>query len=283
MNPLTKKNPELQCQFPKGFSTKNMKIVNFIEKHCRWLQIPDLPVILAVGYMVFFVLVISQTVHPETIDLYGNPIIHNKEYWRLFTFTFYIDSDPIFILFTIYLQWLFGSVLENTYGSLRFTLYFFTTTFIAVIFCLLLPNLRFNDSFAFSVFLAFALIFPDYILWIFFVIPIKIKWLALIGWVTIGYQLIASKFSGESIALALTIIIPISIFFGKDLYLKIKYKTRKAIIISKKQVEAKKHHHQCFVCQSTDISDPKKEFRYIEEYGKTNCYCDAHIPSPKKH
>lgn len=256
--------------------------MQFIEKRLKWLQIPDLPIILCVGYALFFISMVTGFVDPSSIHLCGNYIIEKKEYWRLFTFIFNINTTPIFFIFAIAMQWLFGSALEQTYGSSRFTLFFLVSWLIAVTFALIFPDVHFlSETFSQCVFFAFALIFPDFTLMLFFVIPIKIKWLALLDILFITYYIVKFRFSSQFVLPALIILLPILIFFGKEIYYKIRYRTRKTIVTAKKQVATKKPHHQCIECKVTDLMDPKKEFRYIEENNQTKCYCDAHFPTKK--
>lgn len=259
-----------------------MKITNFIEKHCKWLQIKNLPVFLAFGYIVFYVLILSQTVQVYTVDLYGYGVLENKEYWRLFTFFFITLEPPLFFAFLVYIQWFFGMELENIFGPTKFTLFFLLHFLIAISLSFLLPEVRLNETFMTTVFLAFAFIYPDYLLMPFFLFRIKIKWLAMIEVLRLSFYLVDSEFSATMVAMNLTIFLPIFLFFGKDIYNKIKYKTRKTIITAHKQIAAKKHHHQCLVCDSTDITNPNKEFRYIEVNGQLKCYCDDHTPDKIK-
>ena len=41
-----------------------------------------------------------------------------------------------------------------------------------------------------SLFLAFARLYPDFIINLFFILPIRIKWLALLQWISYGYQFV---------------------------------------------------------------------------------------------
>ena len=102
-----------------------MKLIKFFEKHLSWLQIKRLPVILSVGYFVFFVLIFSGLIGIEQIALQWADIKSKKEFYRLFTFIFFIEKHPLLIYFAIMIQWLMGSALESTWGSLKFTLFFY--------------------------------------------------------------------------------------------------------------------------------------------------------------
>ena len=259
-----------------------MKLINYIEKKCGWVQIKNLPLIFAIGYLSFFVLTQTNAISPEKVTLYGSPIIKNNEIWRLFTFIFIPNAKDILdLFFIIYLQWIFGNELESALGSLKLTLYFLSTYFVTIILAFVFPNVAIANSFYLNTFLAFAFLFPNYVLLLFFIIPVKVKWLGIFTCLFGLYKFVESGFAVEHFLMNMTVILPLGLFFGKDIYYKIKYGARKTIINTQQKVSSKKARHQCKSCNITDIIDPKKDFRYIEENGTTNCYCDTHIPTIK--
>jgi hypothetical protein len=255
-----------------------MKLMQFLEKRLGWLRIPDLPLILCVGYILFFLVGITGLVDPLMFNLCFNDIIENKEYWRLLTFVFNISSSPLFFIFVVAMQWFFGGALERTFGSFHFTLFLITYWVVSVGIAFVFPYASFGQTFTHCVFFAFALIFPNFVILESFVLPIKIKWVALFEISRLLYY----TFKHYVTLLDLVMIfLPILLFFGKDIYYKIRYRTRKTIITAKKQVATQKPHHQCVECKITDLMDPKKEFRYIEENNQMKCYCDVHFPTKK--
>jgi hypothetical protein len=111
----------------------------------------------------------------------------------------------------------------------------------------------------------------------------KVKWLAYLAWAGLALSIINDKFALESIIHVLPVCIPILFFIGLEYFNKLKYKTRREVIATKKQIATKKFRHQCKACKTTDLIEPFKEFRYIEENGVTNCYCEPHIPAKKNY
>ena len=112
------------------------------------------------------------------------------QWWRLFSFVLIpkgIAANPIWIFFELYILYMMATALENQWGSFRFTLYYLTG-----ILCHVCIGLSFYLTTAIplpfdgwyqhlSVFLAFAWLFPDFVLYLFFVLPVKMRWLA---WLT---------------------------------------------------------------------------------------------------
>ena len=117
------------------------------------------------------------------------------EIWRLFTFIFLPpQSSVVWILFSLYLYWLIGSVLENQWGSARFTL-FYLVGVVGNIIAALLTGYADNSYLNMSLYFAFAAMNPNFQLMIFFMIPVKIKYLAalnavmyLISFITGGWS-----------------------------------------------------------------------------------------------
>jgi hypothetical protein len=146
-----------------------------------------------------------------------NPIsiYEQHEYWRLLTFLFVIPfQNPLFAFFYLYFQYLCGSALEEEWGSFPVTVFYLlgASAAIAAAFIVgmeLESALFFNDS----VFLAFAALYPEFQVLFFFVIPLKIKWIAWFTWFRILLGL-----WGTPVLYKIAIVVSLThylIFFGK--------------------------------------------------------------------
>ena len=135
--------------------------------------------------------------------------------WRLFTFIFLPpDTSIIFVIFALYLYWLMGSALEREWGSLNFNL-FYLTGIIGALIAGLITGYATNDYLNMSLFLSFALFYPNFELYIFFFIPVKIKWLAWLD--VIGLVLLFALGNwGERLAIIFSLI-NVVIFFRRDM------------------------------------------------------------------
>lgn len=103
------------------------------------------------------------------------------EIWRLFTFIFLPPQTSIvWIMFSLYLYWLIGSALENQWGSARFTL-FYLIGVIGNILSALITGYADNSYLNMSLYFAFAAMNPNFQLMIFFLFPVKIKYLAILN------------------------------------------------------------------------------------------------------
>src|SRR5205823_11796988 len=87
-------------------------------------------------------------------------------------------QSPLWIIFALWFLWWIGEGLEQAWGAFRLSLYFFAgmigTTAAAFFF-----GARFSNSMLFaSLFYAFARFYPDQVIYVLFILPVKIKWMA---------------------------------------------------------------------------------------------------------
>ena len=138
-------------------------------------------------------------------------VLHGQV-WRLVTFVFLPPSTSLlFAIFSIYFYYFIGSSLESYWGSFRFNL-FYLTGWIGTILGALITGYAVNTYLNFSLFLAFAMLAPDYQVTLFFFFPIKIKYLAILD--AIGF-LIAFIFGSWSTRIAIVIsLLNVILFFG---------------------------------------------------------------------
>lgn len=116
------------------------------------------------------------------IDSAGMP--YNFKIWQFLTYQF-MHGDFTHILFNMFMLWMFGMELENLMGSSKFLIYYLLCGFGAGLFQLFLAPV-FSESLAptigasgavFGIMIAFAMFFPDRYIFLYFLIPIKAKYL----------------------------------------------------------------------------------------------------------
>lgn len=138
------------------------------------------------GMALVFVLAYAK---PELLDqLTLDPSRALRQPWRFVTYFFLPTStELIWILFALYWTWLVGTNLENEWGAFKFNVFYVLgalgTTAAAWLTGMPQGNFWLNTS----LFFAFATIFPNYQILLFFIIPIRVKWLAWVTLVLIGY------------------------------------------------------------------------------------------------
>ena len=110
---------------------------------------------------------------------------------------------------------MFGTELEKVWGSFRLNV-FYAIGMISAIIAAFISGYGSALFLNLSIFLAFAYMYPNFQLLVFFVIPVKVKYLALFQLIMIVYSLI---FSPVYIKLAAIISFAnFILFFGKEIY-----------------------------------------------------------------
>lgn len=209
-----------------------MKWLNKLERKFGRYAIRDLMLYIVVLNGVVFA---ADLLIPKS-NLYGkfvlDPIkVLSGEVWRLVTFLFLPPfTSYVWILLTLYFYYMVGSNLENLWGSFRFNLYYLIGILgtIAASFITMSPVTPVHLNL--SLFLAFAFLFPNFEILIFFILPVKIKYLAWLEWAFIVYNIIFYPMMWK--LGAIVSIINYFVFFGPDLVERIKirwvtYKNRR--------------------------------------------------------
>jgi membrane associated rhomboid family serine protease len=138
--------------------------------------------------------------------------VRRGEVWRLVTFLLIPpQSSPIWILVNLYFTWWVGSSLEQHWGAFKFNVYYFIGALGTVAAALVIGPTS-NMWLDASLFLAFATIFPDVTILLFFILPIKVKWVGVLAAVGIAFAFTGGQWDTRaSIVAALVNYI---LFFG---------------------------------------------------------------------
>ena len=205
----------------------------------------------------------------------------------------------LFIIAFYFYYWI-GSLLEREWGTARFNLFYLSGVLLSVVIGGLLSFVQLGGMIALdlayylnlSIFLIIATMFGEMRVLLFFVIPIKMKWMAIIDVVLILVRMVELFSIGAwSIALVPLISIINYFIFTWDFWsVRLGVARRRAdpqVVnfkkaqkeATKKAQETKGYHHKCAVCGITDADDPNMEFRYCSKCDGYHCYCANHINS----
>lgn len=270
--------------------TENVKFLSdridrFCYKHPRF-GISNLMLAIVVGNIIVYLLDMVSRGTLSPLLYFSRYYILHGQLWRLITFIFVPDSQGIlWFALSMYFYWFIGSNLEREWGSGKFTIYYGTGVLMTII-CGLCTGFASMSYVNLSLFLAFATLFPNLQFLVFFIIPVKAKWLA---W--LDAALLAINFVSALVTLrwASAILIVISllnylIFFWNDLMYYVRRQRRstgRQAMNFKRAAQAKKeakgYIHKCAVCGRTDTDYPDLEFRYCSKCVGYYCYCMDHI------
>lgn len=256
-----------------------MKWLDKLERKVGHLGIPNLMAyIVGANAFVYILMYMDPTgMIQEHLMLYPN-LVMQGQVWRLLTYVFIPPARSVFwILFTLYFYYMVGTGLEQEWGTFRFNLYYLVgmigTTAAAFITGTGATAIYLN----LSLFLAFARIYPDFQLLLFFVIPVKMKYLAWLNWFFIGVTVVSGGM-GAKIA-AVVSIVNYFLFFGKDIINRTK--TSRQVYANRKRFRSElpqnKTIHKCTICGITEKDNPQIEFRYCSKCYGYHEYCMDHL------
>lgn len=181
---------------------------------------PVLKKLLFANGIVFFIQLIAQMiVYPYLVEGYTvdynyiltkyfalNPVFgdHANFYvWQLLTYQF-MHANFTHILFNMFMLWMFGMEIENIMGSKKFLIFYLSCGIGAGLFQLFLsqlfeggmgPTIGASGA-VFGVMIAFAMYFPDRYVFIYFLIPVKAKYLiaflVILEFMSVGEQSIVA-------------------------------------------------------------------------------------------
>jgi membrane associated rhomboid family serine protease len=166
------------------------------------------------GMALVFVLAQAK---PELIDhLTLDPARALHEPWRFVTYLFLPTSyNLIWVIFSLYWTWLVGQNLENEWGAFKLNVYYLLGALGTTAAAWITHEAQGNFWLNTSLFFAFATIFPNYEIFIFFIIPIRVKWLGLLTAGLVGFYVFVGDV-GVKAAIAVALVNYL-LFFGGHL------------------------------------------------------------------
>ena len=119
--------------------------------------------------------------------------------WRLITFVFipFSGGGPLSVILGIYFTWFVGTALEREWGDFRYTVYLLSGVLGTVLGCLLTGVTASTYCLSLSLLLAFAMLYPEVQLLLFFVIPIRVKYFGVFAAVLWVFSFLGASLPGK--------------------------------------------------------------------------------------
>ena len=252
--------------------------------------------------------------------LYLNPyeIIHHFQIWRLVTWLIVPpDSFDFWTLLMLYFYYSIGTSLERTWGTYRYNVYIFSGILFTAVGAFILygissllgaqslglwmtvdgyityPTMFSTYYVNMSIFLAYAATFPDYEVLLFFILPIKVKFLGIIYGAMLVYQFIVGYGTSSALFyynLGIRFVITASLLNFVVFFFTSRKKVRRGPIKMIRQQAVKQQayrhetkkgsgitRHKCAVCGRTDETNPELEFRFCSKCNGNYEYCQDHL------
>lgn len=255
-----------------------MRLLDRLEQRYGRFGVPNMTVYLIAGQVVLYIMIQTGQIDRGTVFLAG-ALVQQGEWWRLISFI--LDppvTNPIFAFFAWYIFYMMGTALESQWGAFRYNVYLLLAFVLTIGVAFVVPlTILTNSYIGMSVFLAFAYLYPEFTLMLFFVLPVKMRWLSVIIWLSLGFSLVLGDWATRLLVLAS--ISNFMLFFGADLYRHARSGQRRRSWQGQvtPPSAAAEPLHRCTVCGITDISHPEMDFRYCSQCDGQYGYCAEHL------
>lgn len=267
------------------FNLRN-KIEAYCYKHPNF-GISNLMKYVAIANVAFWLMNIMNPSFLQYI-VFDPALILRGQVWRLVSFVFYPPNTGILALLVFYFYYWIGSILEREWGSGPFTVFFFSGIVLTVVYGFVMYfafgyRIMLDSSYLYlSMFFSFAAMYPDMQVLFMFIIPVRMKFLALIDAVFFLISVLGNPFPIN--LLPVVALLNFFIFCGADIKALLPRKKSQSTINFRKESariryeqQSRLYTHKCSVCGKTDTDYPELEFRYCSRCEGYHCFCSEHI------
>lgn len=137
----------------------------------------------------FAVFILSTTMKESQQALALIPGLVSSRPWTLVTYQFIHGSSMFWFFISMLVLWIMAKPLEENWGSPRFLIFWMVATFGASVTAALIGRPLFGDlGFSSCLLFTFATLFPEVEFRLFFIIPVKVKYLAIVAAAILVYS-----------------------------------------------------------------------------------------------
>jgi len=254
---------------PGGWYETLMSTLDHLEKRFGKFTFPYLLPILLAGQVMVYLAVVSNAISTSFLPLNASWVLAG-DYWRVITFMLVpMQMNPLWFALFVWITYIMGSALEQEWGEFRFGVYIGSCWLATLLGAFLVPTAVLSNTFIFgSIVMAFAWMFPDFEIRLFFLIPVKVKYIGYVYWALYALELIGGN-SGSRVSV-LAALVPFFLFFGPDMLRMLKQRQRAKEFRKDAKEQAEIPFHVCSSCGRTDLKNPDVAFRYEH----STCICE---------
>ena len=276
-----------------------MKFIDKLER--KFGRFGILTIYMIVCYVIGYALMIVNPGILNWLSLEPAYILRGQV-WRLVTWVLYPPSTSGVLWFAIAVLFFYypiGTSLERTIGTFKYTLYIlsgviFTILGAFILYFLLGGNVLVGNVFStyyisLSTFLAYAMCYPDMQVLLMFIIPVKMKWMAIFYVVIVVYEMIQYVMAGAwylVIPIVASLLNFIIFYFGtkdfsrynpKEIHRRNEFRRAMEPQGRMKSGSGSVTKHKCAICGRTELDDPNLEFRFCSRCNGNYEYCQDHL------
>ena len=279
-----------------------MNFFRKLERKFGRFAIPNLMYYIIMMYAAGFVMsLFNPYFYVQYLALDAAAILRGQV-WRLVTWVLYPPSTSGVLWFAIAVLFFYypiGTSLERTIGTFKYTLYIlsgviFTILGAFILYFLLGGNVLVGNVFStyyisLSTFLAYAMCYPDMQVLLMFIIPVKMKWMAIFYVVIVVYEMIQYIMAGAwylVIPIVASLLNFIIFYFGtkdfsrynpKEVHRRNEFRRAMEPQGRMKSGSGSVTKHKCAICGRTELDDPNLEFRFCSRCNGNYEYCQDHL------
>ena len=264
--------------------------MTYIDRFCRKhpnFGIPNLMKYVCIANVAFWLLGAVNNVLLSYLS-FDPELVLRGQVWRIVTFALYPPSTGLLAFIAFYFYYWIGSTLEQYWGTPKFNIYFFSGILLTLLYGFAIHfitkrSIQLNAEYVYlSMFFSFAAMFPDMQVLLFFLIPIKMKWLALVDAAFFLMSILTASFPEN--LLPIVAVLNFFVFCGGELLRAIPRRPtagtvnfRRASAKIRREQREQLYTHKCAVCGRTDTDYPELEFCYCSRCAGYHCFCQDHI------
>jgi len=253
-----------------------MTILDRLERPLARFAVPGLIRYVVALNALVFLLVTAMPEYASMLALDRAAVLRG-EIWRVVTWIFVPETTSFFwILFYLLFTFWIGDMLEAAWGTFRLNAYYFVGMALSIASALVFGASGGNFFLNLTVFFAVATIMPDLEILLFFVLPVKIKWVALFSGLLPLLVLVTGSLSEKM--MVVMCLGNYFLFFGPAFFRskaqgKANVARREKFLATK--IPEGESLHRCAVCGITELTHPEAEFRVAADGEE---YCTEHLP-----
>ena len=270
-----------------------MNFLNKMERKFGRFAIPNLTFWLIGAWVLGFIIQYTMPQVQQLLTLEPYMILRGQV-WRLVSWLLIPPAvNILFLIFFLSCYYFIGTSLEQAIGTFRYNVYMIGGLLFSVLGSFLLYGVYFiftkipvtgigyyfsTGYVTMSLFLAFAAIFPNVEFRLYFIIPIKAKWLGIVDAVWLGFSFLVSNWAGK-VAILASLLNFLIFFFSTRNYHRISPKEihRKQVYRQQMRSAQGVTKHKCAICGRTEEDGAELEFRFCSKCEGNYEYCQDHL------
>ena len=284
---------------------KRRLMSNFERKFGKY-AIPNLTILLIGCYVIGYLMQLINTDFIDFLTLDVYKIVTRGQVWRIISWILVPpESFDIFTIIMLFFYYSIGTTMERTMGYYKYNVFIFRGIALTVVgafacfgFCYLLYGGVLSEgspqivqmifeqtAYLFStyyinmsIFLAFAIVYPNMQVLLMFVIPVKVKWMGIIYVAFLLYSFyVGPLFTKFAIGASLVNVLIFFLMVRNLSHLRPKEIKRRAEFHQKVQKVRSVTKHKCAICGQTEEDNPDLEFRFCSKCNGNYEYCSEHL------